>query len=53
MSLQSLSTDSWTVIYKAQNDAEQYSEQTSDPNGTVARLEAAGYIIIEVIIDVF
>lgn len=50
MSLQSLSTDVWTVYYKGQTDAQVFSEVTTDPDGTVARLEAAGYIIIDVII---
>ncbi len=52
MSLQSSSSDVWTVHYKAQTDAQVFSEVTTNPDATVARLEAAGYIIIDVIQEV-
>jgi len=50
MSLQSISTDVWTVYYKGQTDAQVFSEVTSNPDSTVARLEAAGFIIIDIVI---
>lgn len=49
MILQNSATDTWTVYFKGQTDAQVFSEVTSDPDSTVARLEAAGYIIIDVI----
>ena len=47
MNLQQNNTDVWTIYYKAPAQPQVYSETTTDRARTVARLEAAGYIVID------
>jgi len=49
MNLQTQTTDSWTVYYKEYDNGPVYSEVTTDPDGTVIRLTAAGNIVIEIV----
>ena len=47
MSMHKSETDAWIVYYKSPSESAVYTEYTTDLARTVARLEAAGYIVID------
>ena len=47
MSLQKSDQDTWTVYYKSPSEPQVYTETTTNLARTRARLEAAGYIVID------
>ncbi|MFN8300850.1 MAG: hypothetical protein U0U46_00055 [Saprospiraceae bacterium] len=44
------STDEfWTVIYRKPNEFVTYSEVTTDVRATVSRLDAQGFIVVDIV----
>ncbi len=51
MRFQQDNSDVWTIYYKVPSLPQVYSETTTDRARTIARLEAAGYIVIDEVND--
>lgn len=41
----------WTVYYQAPGELDVFTERTTELEPTVARLEAAGYVVIDEIME--